>query len=127
MGGLISGLLGGGSSPGQEAQMNAIKASREDIQRYRPEAMQAALNAFSQAASAYQPMNNMLETMYGGGPKAPVGGPYRPMPRTPQGPAPQLPQGPAPGGQRPGAPRDPYSGNMAAQLLDPAGLFKGFF
>ncbi len=126
MGSMISGILGGGQSPGQQAQMQGIQASREDIQRYRPEAMQAALNAFAQASSAYQPMNNMLETMYGGGGGAkppPDFRNFKPMPRTapPQGAAP-----PAQPGRPQGRP-DPYNNNVGLQLLDPAGIFKEFW
>jgi hypothetical protein len=72
MGGLISGILGGGESAGQEAQMQQLKASREAIQAYRPEAMQARLNALSNMSTAYQGANNALETMYGGGGGTPM-------------------------------------------------------
>lgn len=65
MGGLISGLLGGGSSDGQQQQMQALKASRRDIQAYRPEAMQARLNALNNMTSAFQGANNALETLWG--------------------------------------------------------------
>jgi hypothetical protein len=65
MGSLISGLFGGGSSPGQDAQMGALKASRDDIQRYRPEAMQARINALNNMTSSFQGANNALETLWG--------------------------------------------------------------
>jgi hypothetical protein len=126
MGGLLSGILGGGSSPGQEAQMAGLKQSREGIQRYRPEAMQAHLNLLSNASKAYQPMNNALETMYGGrGPKPPTigdagppeGAPYAPpgQPAAPPG-QPEQPQG------RPQQPPTAFDG--VSFLLDPLGLFR---
>lgn len=65
MGSILGGLLGGGSSPGQEAQMNAIHGSVQDYQTYRQEAAQALLNTLNQANSAYQGTNNALETLYG--------------------------------------------------------------
>lgn len=76
MGGLVTGLLGGlgGNSQAQQAQQAELAAARQAIQAYRPEAMQARLNGFSAASSAYQPANNALQTLYGG----------RPEPRTPQ-------------------------------------------
>lgn len=73
MGSIISGIFGGGSSPGQDAQMGALRASREDIQRYRTEAMQARLNALNNMTSAFQGANNALETLWGAPPEAPVG------------------------------------------------------
>lgn len=82
MGGLISGVLGGGSSPGQEEQMRQLKVSREAIQAYRPEAMQARLNALSNMSTAYQGANNALQTMYGGAPKSNPG-PYTALPSQP--------------------------------------------
>src|SRR5688572_10925534 len=69
MGSMISGLLGGGESAGQEAQMAALREAQGNIQAYRPEAMQARLNALSNMSTAYQGANNALETMYGGGSK----------------------------------------------------------
>lgn len=127
MGGLLSGILGGGSSPGQEAQMAGLRQSREGIERYRPEAMQAHLNLLSNASKAYQPMNNALETMYGGrGPKpptigdmAPPGGmappPGQPQPPQPsQGPSQGQPQGQGGFGMK----------DLPGFLLDPIGLFR---
>jgi hypothetical protein len=116
MGGLISGLLGGGSSPGQDQQMGALKAARGDIQAYRPEAMQARLNALNNMTSAFQGGNNALETLWGD-PNAP---------KSTGAPPPQrmmghdLPQ------------ETPYQGPMSPQpspqgggfnLLDPLGIF----
>ncbi len=125
MGGLISGLLGGGSSPGQEQQMNAIKASRGDIQAYRPEAMQARLNALSSMTGAYGGAQNALETLWG----APqtgqnVGRQLRLPPKRMLGH--DLPQRPPPQ-------QNPYPGKNSApvnsegdfNLLDPLGIFGG--
>ena len=95
MGGLLSGILGGGSSGGQQQQMQALKASQEDIQRYRPEAMQARLNALGNMTSAFQGSNNALETLWGD-PNAPkVGqGPSGPPQRMMGHDLPQQPMGP---------------------------------
>ena len=68
MGGILGGLFGGG---GQEQQMQALKASRGDIQAYRPEAMQARLNALRAMTQGYQGANNALETLWGAPPPAP--------------------------------------------------------
>lgn len=116
MGGLISGLLGGGSSDGQQQQMQALKASREDIQRYRPEAMQARLNALNNMTSAFQGSNNALETLWGDpnaqkpAPQAPqrMMGHDLPQEMPYQGPMQGPPQGDQPGG---------------FNLLDPLGVF----
>lgn len=70
MGGMISGILGGGNSQAQAAQQEELAKARAAMQWYRPEAMQARINLFNNASSAYQGANNALETMYGG---APVG------------------------------------------------------
>lgn len=110
MGGIISGILGGGSSPGQQQQQQALKASRADIQQYRPEAMQARLNALKNMTDAYGGTQNALETLWGdpnakpriGGPPQrmmghdlPQGGPF--PPRQPPGPPQQAPVNPFPG------------------------------
>lgn len=65
MGSLVSGIFGGGSSPGQQAQMNAIHGSVGDYQTYRQEMAQALLNTLNTANSAYQGANNALETAWG--------------------------------------------------------------
>lgn len=126
MGGLISGLLGGGSSDGQQQQMNAIKASREDIQAYRPEAMQARLNALKSMTDAYGGTQNALETLWGAPqvgqgtgrnlklpPKRMMGHdmPQQPMPQA----VPQRPTQP---------PYQPPSGGDF-NILDPLGIFGG--
>lgn len=69
MGSILGGVLGGGSSPGQDAQMQGLHAARADIQKYRPEAMQAALNAMSNASTGYQGANNALQTLWGAPPQ----------------------------------------------------------
>jgi len=101
MGGIISGILGGGSSPGQQQQQQALKASRADIQQYRPEAMQARLNALKSMTDAYGGTQNALETLWGNpNAKPQVGGPPQRMMghELPQGAQqlPYLPQPPAP-------------------------------
>lgn len=124
MGSLISGILGGGSSPGQEGQMQALKASRADIQRLRPELMQSKLNALQNMTSAYGGTHNALETLWGDPNRkpAPIGGP---QPQRmlghdlPQGPMPQQGPRPSQGGQQPRP--------MLSQVFDPAGIFKGIF
>ncbi len=118
MGGLISGLLGGGNSDGQQQQMQALKASREDIQRYRPEAMQARLNALNNMTSAFQGANNALETLWGD-PNAKIGGPPqggRPPQRMMGHDLPQQQPMPQPGPQQQGG---------GFNLLDPLGIFGG--
>lgn len=124
MGGLISGILGGGQSAGQQAQQQGLQQSRAGLHAYRPEMMQAHLNLLSNASKAYQPMNNALETMYGGRPTGgpPTLGDYKPQgapmpPPMPQGGPP--PQG-APQG-RPGGSGPPNAGQF---LMDPLGLFR---
>lgn len=127
MGGLLSGILGGGESPGQQAQMAGLQQSREGIERYRPEAMQAHLNLLSNASKAYQPMNNALETMYGGRGtnKPPTIGDYKPMGGPMGGMSPQGPPGPqGPPQGRPGAQGGFGAGDLPGFLLDPLGLFR---
>ncbi len=122
MGGLITGLFGGlgGNSAAQEAQQRELAAARQNIQAYRPEAMQARLNAFQTGASAYQGANNALETLYGGRPELKTprqqlsGAGFQPRRgmghELPQGAAPPLP--PPPSG-----PSDPLS-DWAAHMGD---------
>lgn len=150
MGGMISGLLGGGSSAGQEAQMAEMAKAREAIQQYRPEAMNARLNALRNASGAYQGANNALETMYGGGGGGPSLGPVAAMkgklgaaqvnsPRRFMGhdlpsmhpsqgamPGPTGPTG-QPGPQRPRQPgQSPDAAEAAFMLMDPLNLFGGY-
>jgi len=65
MGSILGGILGGGSSAGQQAQMAGIKGSVGDYQTYRQEMAQALLNTLNQANSAYQGTNNALATLWG--------------------------------------------------------------
>ncbi len=119
MGSLLSGILGGGSSPGQEQQAAALKASRADIQRLRPELMQAKLNALGNMTSAYQGSNNALETLWGapqqGGPSpllGKIGGsPTRMLGHDMPQEAPRPQQAPS---------QQPFQGGS---LLDPLGIF----
>lgn len=66
MGGILGGLLGGGSSGADQNQLAALQNAALAFQQYRPEAMQGRLNALSNISTAYQPANNLLQTMYGG-------------------------------------------------------------
>lgn len=139
MGGLVSGILGGGESPGQAGQQAALQASREDIQAYRPEAMQARLNALSNMSTAYQGANNALETMYGGTPTGSRFGGLRDVSSGKKFMGHDLPEQaagmPNVGGQG-GAPSPqgrPQIGqgngweDAAAMAVDPLGIFRGFF
>lgn len=134
MGGMISGILGGGNSGAQEAQLAELQKAREAIQAYRPEAMQARLNALSNMSTAYQPMNNALETMYGGraapGPMKAIGGRKFMGHELPNdSTAPQQPQQPQSQHQRGRPPIGEGNGweDSAAMLVDPIGIFRGLF
>lgn len=130
MGSMLSGLFGGGSSPGQQQQTQAIKASRADIQRLRPELMQAKLNALRSATEAYQGTNNALETLWGDPNAKPMGAPQRMMGHDlPQGPSIGLAMGKAIGqgsgfGPRPQRAPSPVQQGISF-ALDPLNLFKG--
>lgn len=126
MGSMISGLLGGGSSPGQQQQMQALQASRGDIQQLRPELMQAKLNALANATSAYQGSNNALETLWGDPNAAPQGPPQgrTGMPRRMMGH--DLPQDS--GGQSWQAPPQRRASPIAqgiSTVMDPLNFFGG--
>lgn len=115
MGGLISGILGGGNSAGQQQQMGALKAARGDIQAYRPEAMQARLNALNNMTSAFQGANNALETLWGD-PNRKVGAPRTPaQPQRMMGH--DLPQ------QMPPSPGPQQQEDFGFNPLDPLGIF----
>lgn len=140
MGGLISGILGGGSSAGQEAQLAEMAKAREAIQQYRPEAMNARINAMKNAQGAYQGANNALETMYGGGsgpslsPTAKIEGALagtRPkrfmghdLPTAPMAPTPGVGGQPRPQGH-PGKP-PPDAADAAFMMLDPLNIFGAY-
>jgi hypothetical protein len=118
MGGLISGILGGGNSSGQEQQMQALKASRGDIQAYRPEAMQARLNALRNMTDAYGGGQNALETLWGAPqqPQTGLRGNLQAMPRRMMGH--DLPQ------QMPQLPQQPQDvPDEAAGFFDPLNIF----
>jgi hypothetical protein len=115
--------------------MQGLKASQQDLQAYRPEAMQARLNLLSSASAPYQGMNNALETLWGAPPSAAPQG--MDILRGGMGPSPQrmlghdLPQQPQYIGSSPnyGGPQ----GNdivgkgvgMVSTLLDPLNMFGG--
>lgn len=130
MGSILSGIMGGGSSPGQQAQMQGLKATQQDLQSYRPEAMQARLNLLSNASAPYQGMNNALETLWGAPQASPQGlGQLRSMGTSgsrvmghdlPQQLGPPQMVGSDPRYTRPSEP-DPVS-----QVLDPLNLFGGW-
>lgn len=136
MGSILGGIMGGGSSPGQDAQMQGLKATQQDLQAYRPEAMQARLNLLSNASTAYQGMNNALQTLWGpkAGPQAPgqqLRGGFGHPPQRMMGH--DLPQGPFPGpmtsqqasaaeGHYTRRPNDP---DPMGQILDPLNIFGG--
>ncbi len=120
MGGLISGLLGGGESSGQQQQMGALRAARGDIQAYRPEAMQARLNALNNMTSAFQGANNALETLWGAPPQ--VGGRnFKAPPKRMMGH--DLPEASAQGPQQP--PQAPPQQGGGFNPFDPLGIFGG--
>jgi hypothetical protein len=134
MGGLISGILGGGESEAQAAQQKELAAARQAMQQYRPEAMQARINLFNNASSAYQGANNALETMYGGRSKPDPWGSMRGRTGEPQKPqvvmGHEMPQQPIPGQvtqQRPRIGEGDGWEDTAAQFIDPAGIFRRFF
>ncbi len=128
MGSILGGIFGGGSSPGQDAQMQGLHAARADIQKYRPEAMQAALNAMSNASTGYQGANNALQTLWGPHSESQsfgqkMHGSYGPTPERAMGhdmpqPEPEPVQGRPTGGQGP---------NPVMSFLDPAGIFGRLF
>jgi len=132
MGSILSGITGGGSSPGQDAQMQGLKATQQDLQSYRPEAMQARLNLLSNASAPYQGMNNALETLWGA-PQTPqqgigqLRGSYGPSPQRMMGH--DMPRQELPPPQHVGS--DPnYVGqqgpDMMDQFLDPLNIFGGW-
>lgn len=138
MGSILGGIMGGGSSPGQDAQMQGLKATQQDLQAYRPEAMQSRLNALSNMSTAYQGANNALETLWG----APQGGPQTAAQKLNGGfgPPPQrmmgheMPQGAFPGpmtSQQASAAeghytKKPQEYDPVSQLMDPLNIFGGW-
>jgi len=112
MGSIVSGFMGGGSSPGQEAQMQAVKQGGHDYQNYRQHAMQARLNMLGSAMMPFQGANNMLETLWGDpNPHRQGFGQRPPRPQTPMGQQAQVQAQPQQ--------RD----DDGASWLDPLGIF----
>lgn len=112
MGSILGGILGGGSSPGQAQQEAALRNATEAYRQYRPEAMQARLNAMGTISNAYQGANNALETLWGA---PPSGGPSQsPMARLSMGglSAAKLPPTIAPGPANPAGPGRPVSSSL---------------
>jgi hypothetical protein len=123
----------GGNSQAQEAQQRELAEARRAIQQYRPEAMQARINAFNNASSSYQGANNALQTMYGGRPPAQTPGqrigaqftPQRAMgheiPESAYAPRPEQQQ------RRPRLGEGNGWEDTAAVMIDPAGIFRSWF
>jgi hypothetical protein len=117
MGSIVSGMMGGGSSPGQEAQMQAVKQGGQDYQNYRPQAMQARLNMLGSAMLPFQGANNMLETLWGDPNQKPARKPLTwggHQPATPMGQQAQ---------QMQSQPQKGYGDDPASNFLDPLGIF----
>lgn len=129
MGSILGGILGGGSTPGQAQQEAALRNATEAYRQYRPEAMQARINAMNTIASAYQGANNALETLWGA---PPVGG-GSPMQRLGGGGLSAAPQRPAqrPGSGLPPPPEAPSPGRGPVPgMPTPGGImgaYRGFF
>lgn len=115
MGSIVTGFMGGGSSPGQEAQMQALKQGGRDYNDYRQQAMQARLNLLGSAMLPFQGANNMLETLWGDPNQKRHFGPFGHRPQPPQTPMGQQAQQ-----MRPTQQNDDDPGS---RLLDPLGLF----
>lgn len=124
-------LFGGG---GQEAQAAALKAATDAYGNYRPEAMQARLNLLSNASTAYQGMNNALQTMYGGRQQNSPYAQFRPQHQQSQSPflpkepvTQQQPQSAAiyPDGSYVSSEPSNMTGSerMLKSVFDPAGIF----
>lgn len=71
---LVGGLLGGiFGNPEQEAHEKALKRAQQEMFQYRPEALDARMNAMHSMAGAFGPANNMMGQMYGSGAQMDVG------------------------------------------------------
>lgn len=65
---LVGGLLGGiFGNPEEEAHQKALQQARQDMYKYRPEAMDARMNAMGTMSHAFEPVNNMMGQAYGPG------------------------------------------------------------
>lgn len=62
VGGLAGGIFG---NPEEEAHQAALKKAQQDMMAYRPDAMNARMNAMGNMAHAFDPMNAMMGQMYG--------------------------------------------------------------
>lgn len=62
VGGLAGAVFG---NPEQEAQQKAMRDASAAMMRYRPDAMNARMNAFGSMQHAFDPMNNLMGQMYG--------------------------------------------------------------
>ena len=62
VGGLAGGIFG---NPEEEAHEAALQKARGEMLAYRPDAMNARMNAMGSMSHAFDPMNNMMGQMYG--------------------------------------------------------------
>src|SRR6476620_2580335 len=62
VGGLAGAVFG---NPEQEAQQKAMRDASAALMRYRPDAMNARMNAMGSMQHAFDPMNNLMGQMYG--------------------------------------------------------------
>ena len=53
--------------PDQEAHSKAMKAASAQAAKYRPELMNSRMNAIGQMSQAFEPINQLMQQMYGGG------------------------------------------------------------
>lgn len=69
VGGLAGSVFG---NPESEAHQKALQQARQDMMRYRPDAMNARMNVMGNMSHAFSPINNMLGQMYGQGAMMPI-------------------------------------------------------
>ncbi len=62
VGGLAGAIFG---NPEEEAQQKAFADAHAALMKYRPQAMQARMNAMGSMQHAFDPMNNLMGQMYG--------------------------------------------------------------
>lgn len=62
IGGFSESLFG---SPEQEEMQRQMAAATQAYKQYRPQIMQAGMNAFGNQAHAFTPVNNLIGQMYG--------------------------------------------------------------
>jgi hypothetical protein len=63
-GGFLSSIWG---DPDKEKHQRSIEQAGQQIAQYRPELMNSRMNSISQMAGAFEPMNQLMQQMYGGG------------------------------------------------------------